>query len=152
MSLDRPTCSIRLLQTDTTSEDRRRDKRRSSNATDWTSNDKTLNGNVHLSSFRRKFITEHTLAGLNCFLVWPSWLVRRVLSSTFRLLLLLLSSLLRLWWPEPSYAIYSCSLPLPSLHPCRHFMPPEFREVLRYTYFWYTCIFNLVLFVVGMNF
>ena len=33
MNLDRPTRSIRLLQTDRTSEDRLRDKRRSSHAT-----------------------------------------------------------------------------------------------------------------------
>ena len=46
MSLDRRKRSIRLLQTDRTSEDRLRDKRTSSHATS-----ETLHDNVYLASF-----------------------------------------------------------------------------------------------------
>ena len=58
MSLDRPARSIRLLQTDRTSEDRHRDKRRSLHATIKQINEKNLfSNNVSLVSFGIKFIT-----------------------------------------------------------------------------------------------
>ena len=52
------------------SEDRLRDKRRSSHATNWTNK---------LKICMRMYLTS---VGLNCLLVWFSWLVQRVLSST----------------------------------------------------------------------
>ena len=59
MSLNRPTRSIRLLHTDRTSEDRLRDKRRSSHATIKQINEKKklFSNNVSLVSFGRKCIT-----------------------------------------------------------------------------------------------
>ena len=53
--LVRPTRSIRLKQTDRTSDDRLGDKRRSSHVTNQTNKLKNLFDNVYLASFRRTF-------------------------------------------------------------------------------------------------
>ena len=56
MSLDRPTRSICLPQTDRTFEGRFRDNGRPFNATNWTNKLKNLYDDVYLASFESKFI------------------------------------------------------------------------------------------------